>query len=55
MTAAADHQVRFWGVRGGIAAPGPGTARYGGHTSSIEVRCGRRLTVMAGEGLTLAP
>ncbi|HAT29748.1 MAG TPA: MBL fold metallo-hydrolase [Janthinobacterium sp.] len=28
----------FWGVRGSIPAPGPGTARYGGNTTCIEVR-----------------
>ena len=40
--------VRFWGVRGSIAAPGPATARYGGNTSSIEVRCGDRLVLLDG-------
>jgi diguanylate cyclase (GGDEF)-like protein len=30
--------VRFWGTRGSIAAPGPGTAHYGGNTSCVEVR-----------------
>ncbi|MFS2011711.1 MBL fold metallo-hydrolase [Azospirillum sp. CT11-132] len=32
--------VRFWGVRGSIASPGPATVRYGGNTACIEVRCG---------------
>jgi len=50
--AAAEFQVRFWGVRGSIAAPGPSTARYGGNTSSLEVRCGGRLILFdAGTGL----
>src|SRR5712691_8073120 len=31
-------QVRFWGTRGSIAAPGPATIRYGGNTSCVEVR-----------------
>src|SRR5262244_2656792 len=31
-------QVRFWGTRGSIAAPGPSTMRYGGNTSCVEVR-----------------
>ena len=31
-------KVRFWGVRGSIPSPGPGTARYGGNTTCIEVR-----------------
>jgi phosphoribosyl 1,2-cyclic phosphodiesterase len=44
--------VRFWGVRGSIAAPGPDTVRYGGNTSCLEVRCGGRLLVFdAGTGL----
>ncbi len=41
-------RVRFWGVRGSIAAPGPATVRYGGNTSSIEVRCGDRLVLLDG-------
>jgi phosphoribosyl 1,2-cyclic phosphodiesterase len=44
--------VRFWGVRGSIACPGPRTVRYGGNTSSVEVRCGERLLMFdAGTGL----
>ena len=31
-------RVTFWGTRGSIATPGPGTVRYGGNTSCIEVR-----------------
>ena len=31
-------KVRFWGVRGSIAAPGPHTIRYGGNTTCIEIR-----------------
>lgn len=31
-------KVRFWGVRGSIASPGPHTQRYGGNTTCIEVR-----------------
>jgi phosphoribosyl 1,2-cyclic phosphodiesterase len=30
-------QVRFWGTRGSVPAPGPRTARYGGNTSCVEV------------------
>jgi phosphoribosyl 1,2-cyclic phosphodiesterase/DNA-binding response OmpR family regulator len=30
--------VRFWGTRGSLAKPGPGTVRYGGNTSCVEVR-----------------
>src|SRR4029079_12457206 len=32
--------VRFWGVRGSIACPGPSTLRYGGNTPCVEIRCG---------------
>ena len=31
-------KVKFWGVRGSIAAPGMATARYGGNTTCIEIR-----------------
>ena len=31
-------QIRFWGTRGSLAKPGPGTLRYGGNTSCVEVR-----------------
>jgi phosphoribosyl 1,2-cyclic phosphodiesterase len=30
-------KLRFWGVRGSIAVPGPETSRYGGNTSCVEV------------------
>lgn len=44
--------VRFWGVRGSIAVPGPSTARYGGNTSCLEIRCGTELLIFdAGTGL----
>ena len=44
--------VRFWGVRGSIPCPGHGTARYGGNTACVEVRCGDHLVVFdAGTGL----
>ena len=35
---AATMRVTFWGVRGSMPTPGPRTVRYGGNTSSIEVR-----------------
>jgi phosphoribosyl 1,2-cyclic phosphodiesterase len=48
----ADLTVRFWGVRGSIACSGPATARYGGNTSSLEVRCGGRMVLFdAGSGI----
>ncbi len=44
--------VRFWGVRGSIACPGPNYVRYGGNTSCIEVRLGERVLIFdAGTGL----
>jgi len=38
--------LRFWGTRGSIATPGPKTLRYGGNTSCIEVRCGKRILML---------
>lgn len=47
-----DFEVRFWGVRGSIAAPGRATAAYGGNTPCVEVRCGGRSLVFdAGTGI----
>jgi phosphoribosyl 1,2-cyclic phosphodiesterase len=47
-----DFWVRFWGVRGTVPCPGPGTVRYGGNTPCIEVMCGReRLIFDAGTGI----
>ena len=31
-------EVTFWGVRGSIPAPGPGTVRYGGNTACVSIR-----------------
>jgi len=45
-------KVRFWGVRGSIAAPGPETIRYGGNTPCITLERGRDLLILdAGTGL----
>jgi phosphoribosyl 1,2-cyclic phosphodiesterase len=38
--------IRFWGVRGSIASPGPETLRYGGNTSCLEVNCGDDLLIL---------
>ncbi len=47
-----DMSVRFWGVRGQISAPGTDTIRYGGNTSCVEMRVGRkRLIFDGGSGL----
>jgi phosphoribosyl 1,2-cyclic phosphodiesterase/ActR/RegA family two-component response regulator len=44
--------VRFWGVRGSIATPGPETVRYGGNTTCVEVRIGDDIIVLdAGTGI----
>jgi phosphoribosyl 1,2-cyclic phosphodiesterase len=45
-------QIRFWGTRGSIAAPGPETTTYGGNTSCVEVRCGTQIIIFdAGTGI----
>ena len=45
-------RVKFWGVRGSIPTPGPGTVRYGGNTSCVEVRSGDEIIILdAGTGL----
>ncbi len=41
-------RVRFWGVRGSIACPGPETIRYGGNTPCIEIRCGKHVLIFDG-------
>jgi phosphoribosyl 1,2-cyclic phosphodiesterase len=44
--------VRFWGVRGSIACPGPHTVRYGGNTSCVEMLVGgQRIIFDGGTGL----
>jgi phosphoribosyl 1,2-cyclic phosphodiesterase len=49
---AADFVVRFWGVRGSIAASGPEFATVGGHTSCVEVRAGDEVIIFdAGTGI----
>ena len=45
-------EVRFYGVRGSMPIPGPGTLIYGGNTACVEVRVdGRLFIVDAGSGL----
>ena len=47
-----DFSVHFWGVRGSIACPGLQTARYGGNTSCLEIRCREELLIFdAGTGI----
>lgn len=45
-------EVTFWGVRGSIPAPGPGTVRYGGNTSCVSIRTreGKLLVLDCGTG-----
>ncbi|MEB3273546.1 MAG: MBL fold metallo-hydrolase [Prochlorothrix sp.] len=51
-TAENQFLVRFWGVRGSIACPGPETVRYGGNTPCVEVQAGKnRLIFDGGTGL----
>ena len=48
----ASMAVRFWGVRGSIACPGPSTLRYGGNTPCVELICGRHTLIFdAGTGI----
>lgn len=45
-------RVKFWGTRGSIATPGPGTNKYGGNTACTEVRCGEHILILdAGTGI----
>ncbi|MEW5876109.1 MAG: response regulator [Candidatus Zixiibacteriota bacterium] len=44
--------VKFWGVRGSIATPGPSTLYYGGNTSCVEVRADGEIIILdAGSGI----
>ena len=47
--------VRFWGVRGSIPVPGPGTVRSGGNTPCVEIQYMGRETIIldAGSGIRL--
>lgn len=45
-------RFKFWGVRGSIPTPGPGTVYYGGNTSCVEVRAGDEIIILdAGTGI----
>lgn len=46
-------KIRFWGTRGSLAKPGPGTVRYGGNTScvSVETASGTLLVIDCGTGV----
>jgi phosphoribosyl 1,2-cyclic phosphodiesterase len=45
-------KITFRGVRGSIASPGLHTARYGGNTSCLELRCANAMLILdAGTGI----
>ena len=45
-------RIKFWGTRGSIAVPGPGTLRYGGNTTCVELRADGEIIVLdAGSGI----
>jgi phosphoribosyl 1,2-cyclic phosphodiesterase len=48
-------EIRFWGTRGSIPAPGPSTLEFGGNTTCLEVvlRTGRRIVIDGGTGIRL--
>ncbi len=51
-TTTGKFRIKFWGTRGSIATPGPGSLRYGGNTACVEVRCGNELIIIdAGTGI----
>lgn len=48
-------QIKFWGVRGSIASPGPRTVRYGGNTTCIEVRTDDNQLIILDAGTGIFP
>jgi phosphoribosyl 1,2-cyclic phosphodiesterase len=40
--------LKFWGVRGSIASPGPDTQKYGGNTPCVELRVDGNIFVLDG-------
>jgi phosphoribosyl 1,2-cyclic phosphodiesterase/CheY-like chemotaxis protein len=51
---ATQTHLKFWGVRGSIPTPGPGTVFYGGNTSCVEIRAEGQIIILdAGTGLRL--
>jgi phosphoribosyl 1,2-cyclic phosphodiesterase len=48
-------KVRFWGVRGSIASPGPKTVRYGGNTTCIEIRTDTNELIILDAGTGIFP
>jgi phosphoribosyl 1,2-cyclic phosphodiesterase len=48
-------KVKFWGVRGSIASPGPRTVRFGGNTTCIEVRTDNNELIILDAGTGIFP
>jgi phosphoribosyl 1,2-cyclic phosphodiesterase len=48
-------EVKVWGCRGSVAAPGPETVKYGGNTSCVEVRLGSGLVFVLDAGTGIRP
>lgn len=48
-------KVKFWGVRGSIASPGPSTVRYGGNTTCIEIRTDSNELIILDAGTGIFP
>jgi phosphoribosyl 1,2-cyclic phosphodiesterase len=48
-------EIRFWGTRGSVPAPGPHTLEFGGNTCCVEVllNSGRRVVIDGGTGIRL--
>lgn len=48
-------KIKFWGVRGSIASPGPATVRYGGNTTCIEIRTDNNELIILDAGTGIFP
>ncbi len=48
-------KIKFWGVRGSIASPGPATVRYGGNTTCIEIRTDNNELIIIDAGTGIFP
>jgi phosphoribosyl 1,2-cyclic phosphodiesterase len=48
-------KIKFWGVRGSIASPGPNTVRYGGNTTCIEIRTDNNELIIVDAGTGIFP
>ncbi len=48
-------KLRFWGVRGSIATPGPNTVKYGGNTTCIEITTDNNDLIILDAGTGIHP